>query len=200
MADDLTSLNDTGSARPKINILGWCLSAIGLVAVIDDARELRSSLKNWLDSWKGAVERVSDFLFGWIDLWWLDVSPREAHALTIVTILAASEARSNWSVRDRAPSKELNLEFGYLVLGPFASTYLFGVLTAVLIPDPYGIFAAILGGLWLWSMAWNMRSIYDPNLRLPGAKIRLMALVPTMGIALGIVLVDVILFQAGSSA
>jgi len=91
--------DEAGSAKASggwFNTLPRKLFAIvGSLALIDDAREFKSNLFAWLDQWKSIIEAINERLFGWIDFWWLEVSDSEAHAITLLLIVAASFARAD---------------------------------------------------------------------------------------------------------
>lgn len=57
------------------------LGGIGLVAIIDDAVGLRSSLSDWIECWKSTFDRRWDLLLGWFEPWWIAIRSAEAQVL-----------------------------------------------------------------------------------------------------------------------
>lgn len=73
-----------------LEAFGRLLSAVGVLNLLSDVLQLRSDLYGWINAYRRAVEWAGDLLFGWIDIWWLEVSALEVHALILSIIYLRS--------------------------------------------------------------------------------------------------------------
>ncbi len=180
-------------------LIGLGLSTLGLVSVIDDARAFRSSLKDWIDSWKHTVERISDLLFGWVDFAGLDISDLEAHGLTIIGVYAGSYVRANTKlVKEKFDGRG---DLGDSITGTFVavSVFVFGPAFVIflLLPDPSGLIFGTLLPISITALTLHSSNgeVDNPlDVRVDFESLR-RELVVVTGFALAIVVLDVILLQ-----
>ncbi len=99
-----------------------------MVNLLSNFLQMQSDILGWIDSYRLLVERVGSFLFGWIDLWWIDVTPLEMHASLLAVLIFRSLFSESVA---RAGLK------GYASL---ATNYMITpILLSLLLPSPLGV-------------------------------------------------------------
>ena len=89
-----------GSKPPSVkrlqSYIGRILAAHSLLTLITDFTPvaLYGHLEKWFDSYADIVEKVNQFLFGWIASKWFSVTSLEFHSLVVVSIFAGSTLRT----------------------------------------------------------------------------------------------------------
>jgi hypothetical protein len=87
--------------RPKtkrdiFSVMGWILGGLSLLNLVEDLTPLKllGKLKKWMEAYTQFVETIGNFLFGWIDLWWMSISVQEMHALIIGQVILSAYYRA----------------------------------------------------------------------------------------------------------
>lgn len=83
--------------RPDLfKFFGWFSAALSLLNLINELSpfEILGKLNKWLSAYVVFVEAISSFLFGWINIDWINVSSRENHLLVIAFVLIMSFHRA----------------------------------------------------------------------------------------------------------
>lgn len=85
------------SPRLVLNIAGWLMGALSLLQLIDgiEAVTLVGQAKKWLHAYSSLVEKISGFLFGWMQWRWFQISEIEAHLLVLVLLLLVAVGRAS---------------------------------------------------------------------------------------------------------
>ncbi len=130
------------------SLIGWLLGGLSLLNLIEDLTPLKllGKLRKWMEAYSLAIDRIGDFLFGWIKYEWIGINTIETHALVIISVVVAASFRAEYKI-----NKEQGEKFIYallLSLGPAATVYLlFAFIPALLLPNWFGIAGAIIGFL-----------------------------------------------------
>ena len=63
--------------------------------LIEDLTPLKlfGKLEKWVEAYSLFIEKTSDFLFGWINLQWINISHLEAHLLVITFVVLGAYFR-----------------------------------------------------------------------------------------------------------
>jgi len=142
------AVQETIAARTRGGFKQWprqLFTIIASIALIDDAREFKSNLFDWLDRWKSIVERANEFLFGWVDFWWIRLSNAEAHALTLILIFIASSQRGADRIDER--EEEDSGDKLWYAMGKVVQMLFFLVPATIFglaLPSVVGLFGIIL--------------------------------------------------------
>lgn len=158
-----TSVSSVANRRRIFGFLGLlagiALKAGSTVALADDLNlvNLRSGFNTAIESWQVAVERLSGFLFGWINLFWFEVSESESHVLVLALIFVSAFVRALFddpevSLWDWDSVSEALKEFA-LFVAIFGSFFVLPyIAVALLLPDPFGyliMLVGVVGGTYL---------------------------------------------------
>lgn len=134
---ETTQRRDLTARRP----IAWALSGLGFVSLIDDLDLVKITGwgRDWLDAYQYTVERISGFLFGWIDWWWLGVSTSEAHALVLSIVLVVGVLRGVSELLARygtgGGESDTAVALGHVF---YLLVWCTSLVAAVLLPDPLG--------------------------------------------------------------
>ncbi len=109
------------------SIFGWIMGGLSLLELIEDLTPLMilGKLKKWLDAYSLLVDQVGNFLFGWIEIKWISISPLENHALVLAFILSAAYFRADYKLRK---GKEVN----YTLLASLLTALLYFLVPLIL--------------------------------------------------------------------
>jgi hypothetical protein len=83
--------------RPNaLKLLGWCSAVLSTLNLINQLSPvvISGTLNEWLNAYVLFVDRVSTFLFGWINISWISVSSTENHFLVIASVLVMTFHRA----------------------------------------------------------------------------------------------------------
>lgn len=134
------------SVPGPIQVFAYFMSAVSVLNLLSDVLQLQSDIFLWVNSYRRLVERVGEFLFGWIDLWWFEVTALELHILVIfgIAIRAFSSMNSSRPVS----------------IGSYVSGYWPFVFYALLLPVWLFVIIAVVyfGSLWPFASAVYRRS------------------------------------------
>ena len=133
---DTDTIDPWAGVKRASNVFTWLFGAVSLISLISDLDliALESQLWSWINAYKARVEWLGDLLFGWVDFWWMDISPTEFHALVIILIVA----RATWRALD-AVDPDPVVSFVLTLL-----TYLFFVVVAALVPEPFSLWVLLI--------------------------------------------------------
>ena len=119
-------------------ILSYILTATSLLNLIQDLSpiSLYGKLKIWVDAYGLFIERVGEFLFGWMKVYWFGISAAEHHILAIAGLLGISAYRATYKMhRDWGyDSTDSRLESTPQLLLYFSLAF----VPALLLPDYWG--------------------------------------------------------------
>jgi hypothetical protein len=124
------------------------MGAISVINLSTDAGfvQLQSDIFLWLESYRSFVIRVGNFLFGWIEYEWLNVSTTEIHALALSIVVGMTVLKTQVQlIRSRAATKLeglFDVWYSYTtptaMPGNYGPFFVFPTLAAIVLPDPYG--------------------------------------------------------------
>ncbi len=146
--------NDHGRRGGKqfggiFTVLGWLMGVVSLINLVSDAGfvQLKSDLLAWQKAYQDFVTRVGNWVFGWVDFRWMEVSPIEIHMVVLTWLVASILSRTYFSlaleefgglkgylIELRSYPTILLMMFVFVLPG-----YSFTVIFAILLPDPYGV-------------------------------------------------------------
>ena len=126
--------------------LGWILGGLSVMQLLKDLTplEIYGLLNEWMLAYAGFVATVSDFLFGWIDWRWMNISAIDAHILVLAIVFTSALARASTEAQVRNGMTVLDAMTGawraaaVIVLLPV-------LLLCALIPSPYDAYVAGVG-------------------------------------------------------
>jgi hypothetical protein len=122
------------------------LAAITLLnlIILETPLQLAGMLKVWLATYNTELNQRLDFLFGWIDFHWLNISHTEGNVIILSLLLGVLQARGIISSSSETPrglqflvQLSLLLSFGFLYGGA-------AFVLVLLIPYPFGAGIALL--------------------------------------------------------
>ncbi|MFN9546788.1 MAG: hypothetical protein ACK6AD_06920 [Cyanobacteriota bacterium] len=166
------------------SLLGWISGGLSLLNLIEDLTPLKlfGKLEKWVQAYSLFIEKISDFLFGWINLQWINISPLEAHLLVITFVVVGAYFRVEFKAQ-RGHGESIASDL-FISLGPVMTDFfLLALLPALLLPTWFGIAGATIGFVYIcWYYLWPdsmgycaySRALYK---ELVGALIVLMLLV-----------------------
>jgi len=133
-----------------LRAFGWLIGALSLLNLIDDLSPviLYGRLDRWVKAYSEFVSDVSDFLFGWIDLWWISISETESHLIIIGMIFLMTCIRVGLKPETKNMSDSPYIEIAVLVIVYFSSF----VLPALILPGWGGSVGVVLFGYIIISM------------------------------------------------
>ena len=109
---------------------------IGRVAVF-------GKLKTWLDAYVTFVSLMGNFLFGWIKLGWISVSPEEYHVLIVSGVLCAAYFRAEYPLSRSQWKTKVDAFFTALIVS--LVFFLFALVPVLLFGGIWGVAAGIVG-------------------------------------------------------
>lgn len=124
-------------------ILGRAMAAMGLLGFAREICEfdLYGRLADWHEAYSNFVNGVGDFLFGWIDLWWVGVSRLEHHAIVLSTLIASASLRAMYTyvntsnTTTRYTIDNTKLTATKIAFGTTAFTLVFQFLIYIFLPS-----------------------------------------------------------------
>ena len=99
-------------------------------------------LKNWLDAYAVFANRIREWLFGWIDFAWINISRDEMHLLILVTLLGGASARAAYfdAIDATNDLREARTAAASMIV-VVAAIPLIGILC---LPGEYGVIVSVL--------------------------------------------------------
>ena len=115
--------------------------------------KIYGKFKVWIDSYSRIVDLIGNYLFGWIHLYWINISNLEKHALVVCFLLSVGCMRGShkkfdnvrlWRIERGENLEEMNRTYGvYNPIGSVISSIIFFVifflLPALLLPGWLGL-------------------------------------------------------------
>ncbi len=140
-----------------LSIFGWVLGGLSALNLIHDLSpvKLYGLVKDWADGYQFLVEKIGNFLFGWIDWRWVTIDKTEMHVVILAILLGSATMRA---------SRTAHLQAGVPPAAAFIGAAAAAVLVIVL---PVLIIAALLPSPWglLGSAAYLPWAAYEFGFR-----------------------------------
>lgn len=140
----MSAADDTRKNFSPLQILGWLTGALSSLNLIEELSPVKiyGNLKKWLDAYTDFVEKIGNFVFGWIHFDWVEVSDLEMHALAITTVLITAYCRADFRL-NISQGVDWFESFGMsLLIG--MSCFWFILWPILLLPSRLGLFGAII--------------------------------------------------------
>lgn len=129
----------------SFSFMGWVLGGLSLLNLIEDLSPITlfGKLAKWVDAYNLLAQRVIEFLFGWIDYKWINISNLESHVLVLMFVILSARVRVDYQFERK---KGKPIIFVSLVVGFLAFLhFLHALLPALLFPSWYGFLGALAG-------------------------------------------------------
>lgn len=122
------------------SFLGWIMGGLSFLNLIRDLAPIKlyGLLAEWVGAYALLVKRLTDFLFGWIDWHWMNVTEAEGHVFILAIILASAGLRAELGLRKHKLSA---LRTSTPAVALFLSLV---ILPMIVIPGPVGVVAGAL--------------------------------------------------------
>jgi hypothetical protein len=132
-----------------LSLLGWISGGLSLLNLIEDLTPLKlfRKLEKWVHAYSLFIEKISDFLFGWINLQWINISHLEAHLLVITFVVLGAYFRADYKA-ERGIGESMASSL-FVSPGPAMTLFLFALLPALLLPTWFGIAGATIGCVYI---------------------------------------------------
>jgi len=125
-----------------LKIFGWLFATLSLINLIVDFNIviLYGKIKIWIEAYGMFVDKITSFLFGWLDFYWINISKLEAHILILTLIFSSAIMRAGYHIsrygKLKLPiSEALSSKFNDAI-----EVFLFVFIPILLLPDIYGLY------------------------------------------------------------
>ena len=153
----------TGYKSFTATAVSWFMGAMSLLGLIDELKwvKIEKGLKTWIDYDTSIVAKVTKFLFGWIDLYWLKVTTLEGHVIVLATLFVLATIRAGFKSNSRrADTVKASTAIGIVLWLPI-------LFLSIVLVEPYSLFMcaawfAILGSFVLFGPRTNPKGEVFP--------------------------------------
>ena len=133
------------SSSNLLSVLGWVFGAMSVLNLVNDIGRVAvfGKLKTWLNAYVTFVSLMGNFLFGWIRLGWISVSPEEYHVLIVSGIFCAAYFRAEYSLTRSQGGTKVDAFFKALTFS--LNDFVFALVPVLLFGGIWGVAAGIVG-------------------------------------------------------
>ncbi len=187
---------ENGSKYNIFSLLGWLFGGLSLLNLIEDLTPLTllGKLKKWIDGYGLTVERIGDFIFGWISFKWISINHIETHLLVITLVIFSAVFRAEYKIEKMYGQYDSLLDAEILVLAINVAIIpsLFVLVPALLFPAWFGLAGAAIGFVFVCIVYVLPK---DENTKYAGRESILQELVGVLIVFMFIVVLNYTVFQ-----